>query len=227
MKNKMAKWMCGVGVSLMIAGMFASGARAQDQDAKPAQEEKPDSDAGPKLTRWTSSDLAGMVPAAKESDVTSPTAIVAAAYDVISGPQNGERDWNRFKSLFLPTGRLGTIGHGKDGTTYVIEITPQEYIDLATGEFNKEGFFENGIVNKVNKFGDVTEVFSSYESRHEKGGAVFARGINNFQCMFDGKRWWIESIVWDEEHDSLKLPASMAGSSTKAAATEKKKEEGK
>jgi hypothetical protein len=226
MKNKMAKWMCGVGVVLMVAGMFAAGASAQDQDAKPAQDEKPASDAGPKIQRWTDADLAGMVPAPKPSDVASPTAIVAAAYNVISGPQGGERDWNRFKSLFLPTGRLGTIGHGKDGATYVIEITPQEYVGMASGEFEKEGFFENGVVNKINKFGDVTEVFSSYESRHEKGGEVFARGINNFQCMFDGKRWWIESIVWDEEHDSLKLPANMAGS-TKAAATEKKKEEGK
>ena len=225
MKNKMAKLILGMGVMLMMAGMTATGARAQDQDAKPAPEEKPASDAGPKITRWTASELAGMAPAVKESDVASPTAIVAAAYDVISGPQGGERDWNRFKSLFLPTGRLGTIGHGKDGNTYVIEITPAEYVDIATAEFTKEGFFERGIVNKVNKFGDVEEVFSSYESRHEKGGEVFARGINNFQCMFDGKRWWIESIVWDEEHDSLKLPANMAGSG-KAAATEKK-EEGK
>ena len=35
MKNRTVKWMCGVGVALMMAGMFVSGARAQDQDAKP------------------------------------------------------------------------------------------------------------------------------------------------------------------------------------------------
>jgi hypothetical protein len=223
MKNRTVKWMCGVGMALMMAGMFAGGARAQDQDAKPAAD-----DGFGDIKRLTDAQLVAMVPAAKPSDVSSPSAIVAATYDVISGPKGAERDWDRWRSLFLPTGRLGTLGHAKDGGTTVLSFTAEDYVKLGTSEFNKTGFFERGIVNKINKFGDVAEVFTSYESRYEKGGPVVARGINNFQCMFDGKRWWIESIVWDEEHDSLKLPASMAGGGTKAAATtEKKKEEGK
>ena len=38
-------------------------------------------------------------PAAKPADVASPDAILAATYDVISGPA-GPRDWDRFNSLF-------------------------------------------------------------------------------------------------------------------------------
>ena len=44
-------------------------------------------------------------PEAKPADVASPDAILAATYDVISGPP-GDRDWNRFYSLFLPDARL-------------------------------------------------------------------------------------------------------------------------
>ena len=36
------------------------------------------------------------------SDVASPDAIIAAAYDVISGPAGQKRDWNRMRSLFYP-----------------------------------------------------------------------------------------------------------------------------
>jgi len=40
-------------------------------------------------------------PAAKPADVASPDAILAATYDVISGPAGQKRDWDRFRSLFL------------------------------------------------------------------------------------------------------------------------------
>src|SRR5438105_290642 len=35
-------------------------------------------------------------------DVASIDAIIAAAYDVISGPAGRRRDWNRERSLFFP-----------------------------------------------------------------------------------------------------------------------------
>ena len=52
-------------------------------------------------------------PAAKPADVASPDAILAACYDVISGPA-GPRDWDRFNSLFAPGARLIPIGPRKD-----------------------------------------------------------------------------------------------------------------
>src|SRR5947208_15952213 len=48
-------------------------------------------------------------PAARPEDVKSIDNILAALYGVISGPA-GERDWNRFRSLFLPQARLTEIG---------------------------------------------------------------------------------------------------------------------
>ena len=44
-------------------------------------------------------------PAASPKDVQSLDAMVAAIYDVISGPP-GARDWNRFQSLFVKDARL-------------------------------------------------------------------------------------------------------------------------
>ena len=45
-------------------------------------------------------------PVARPQDVSSADAIVAAVYDVISGPAGQKRDWNRFASLFYPGARL-------------------------------------------------------------------------------------------------------------------------
>src|SRR5580692_11094427 len=44
-------------------------------------------------------------PSAAAADVRSMDAIMHTYYDVLSGPA-GNRDWNRFYSLFVPGGRL-------------------------------------------------------------------------------------------------------------------------
>src|SRR5438552_3869598 len=48
--------------------------------------------------------------AANPKDVASADAIVAALYDVISGPAGQKRNWDRFKSLFAPGARLIPTG---------------------------------------------------------------------------------------------------------------------
>src|SRR4051812_50067045 len=45
-------------------------------------------------------------PAANPADVASIDHIIAALYDVISGPAGKKRDWDRFRLLFVPGARL-------------------------------------------------------------------------------------------------------------------------
>ena len=50
-------------------------------------------------------------------------------------------------------------------------------------------------------------VFSTYEARHDpKDAAPFVRGINSFQLLFDGSRWWVVTIFWEAESDSVRIP---------------------
>jgi len=144
-------------------------------------------------------------PAAKPADVDSLDHILAALYDVISGPA-GPRDWNRFRSLFLPSGRLTATGKNPDGSIRVRALGVDDYANLAGAGFLKNGFFENAIVNRINTYGQVTQVFSSYESRHNPGEAPFSRGINSIQILNDGHRFWIVSILWDSERPDNPLP---------------------
>ena len=62
--------------------------------------------------------------------------------------------------------------------------------------------------NKVEQFGNIAQVFSTYESRHNSGDAQpFQRGINSFQLVNDGKRWWIITILWQAETPDAPIPA--------------------
>jgi len=154
-------------------------------------------------------DPAAQVPVPKSDDVQSIDSILAALYNVISGPA-GERDWNRFRSLFLPGASLTSAGKDRDGNIRIRPRTVEGYVTGAGGYFAQHGFFESPIVSRVQAFGNVAQVFCSYESRGAAGEAPFARGINSIQLAHDGKRWWIVSILWDEERPDNPLPKEFA-----------------
>jgi len=152
-------------------------------------------------------------PAARPEDVKSTESILSALYGVISGPA-GERDWNRFRSLFLPQARLTAATKNADGSSRVRPMGVEDYAKGAGSYFLQHAFFESPIVNRVETFGNITQVFSSYESRRAAGEAPFARGINSIQLLNDGTRWWIVSILWDEERADNPLPKEFAAKSS-------------
>lgn len=143
------------------------------------------------------------VPAARPEDVASIEAILAAVYDAISGPAGEARDWDRFRSLFLPEARLVPTGKAPDGTAWYLVMTPGEYIETAGNQLEQGGFFEREVHRIVERFGSVAHAFSTYESfrtpEEMEAGAPFMRGINSFQLLHDGARWWILHIYWQAE----------------------------
>jgi len=154
-------------------------------------------------------DPSTQVPAPKPEDVKSTDSVLAAVYAVISGPA-GDRDWNRFRSLFLPGATLTSAGKDREGNIHVRPRSVEQYVTGAGGYFAQHGFFESPIVSRVQTFGNVAHILCSYESRSAPGEAPFARGINSFQLAYDGKRWWIVSILWDEERPDNPLPKEFA-----------------
>ena len=73
--------------------------------------------------------------------------------------------------------------------------------------FASTAFYEKEVARRVERFGHIVHVFSTYESRHDPAEAPFARGINSFQLLFDGSRWWVVSVYWEAESGSVKIPA--------------------
>lgn len=148
---------------------------------------------------------AGAQEEASPNDVESVDGIIAALYDVISGPA-GERDWNRFRSLFLPDGRLMAVRVSKEGTISYAVMPVEDYVNHAGAYFKEHAFYESEISRKTERFGQMAHVYSTYASRHEKNTAPFERGINSIELFNDGKRWWCVSIYWDAERPGNPMP---------------------
>jgi hypothetical protein len=147
-------------------------------------------------------------PAANPADVSSVDAIMKAIYDVISGPAGKKRDWDRFRSLFLPGARLAATRTQQDGSGLTMNpFTPDDYATRAAARLETDGFFEHEVSRKTEAWGNIQQIFSTYESRHNAHDAKpFARGINSFQLFNDGKRWWIVTIMWQQESPANPIP---------------------
>ena len=128
-------------------------------------------------------------------------------YGVISGEKGEARNWELFKYLFEPEAKLIPSQKNKEGVYKARYMTPNDYIEGSGKWLVENGFFEKEIQRSVQTFGNITQVFSTYESfRSEKDTSPFMRGINSIQLLFDGNRWWIINIYWTQESDENPIP---------------------
>lgn len=190
-----------------------------------AQENKPQPQPNPQAEQKTTAqpqtaatpDPFASIPPANPADVSSIDAIVKSLYSVISGDAGQKRDWNRFRSLFYPGARMIPTGMNpktKHGGGRV--FTSEEYIERSSPLMEKEGFYESEIARRVETFGTIAHVFSTYQSKHKPTDEKpFARGINSLQLLNDGTRWWVLTIAWSSETPENPLPEKYLNNSDK------------
>lgn len=139
------------------------------------------------------------------AETSSPEAIVKALYGVISGPA-GPRDWAHMRGLMASGAQFIVAGARAGQPGRVRYLSVEDYVTSAGKAMTAEGFYEHGVIGPVWRYAHIATVTSPYESRHEPGGAPFARGINHYELMNDGARWWIVSIYWEGETPAFPLP---------------------
>ena len=145
---------------------------------------------------------------ANPADVSSLDAIMKAVYDVISGDAGKARDWDRFRTLFHKDAKL--IPSGKNPQTGVVGarfMTPEDYVTRSGPFLEKEGFHERELARHVDIYGNIAQVFSTYHAfKKADDKEPFMRGINSFQLLNDGKRWWVVNIYWQAETPDNPIP---------------------
>lgn len=141
----------------------------------------------------------------RPEDVESPDAIIKAVYDIISGPA-GERNWPRLRTLYIDGARLIPTGKRMhdDGGFQVFSV--DEWIADASGFLKENDFWEKEIMRHSDQFGNMIQAFSTYEARDREDGQPIARGINSIQLLNKDKRWWIVTVMWENESDDKPIP---------------------
>ena len=147
----------------------------------------------------------------RAEDVASPEAIIDAAYDALARAPGAPFQWDRFRSLFLPGARLVPNTEQTGGELRV--LSPEEFITWIDGFWvdvlgtpQDKGFEEAEVYAVVERYGDIAHAMSTYEKTWWEGDQILGRGVNSFQLVRNGGRWWIAGIVWDEEVGAGPVP---------------------
>ena len=141
------------------------------------------------------------------SKVQTLDSTISNLYAVISGEKGEARDWELMRYLFHPDAKLIPSRKNKEGVYQADYMTVDQYIEVGGSWLIENGFFEKEIHRTENTFGNITQVFSTYESfRSAKDKTPFMRGINSIQLLNDGNRWWIINIYWTQETEENPIP---------------------
>lgn len=145
----------------------------------------------------------------RPSDVDSPESVVRALYETVNRRPGERFGWDRLRTLFLPNAMM-IPSRGQTGGDFRM-LTVQQFTDwvddhTVIGGAGDQGFQEEQIASRMERYGDIAQVFSSYQKRYWGASQILGRGINAIQLVHSDGRWWIVSIVWDEESDAGPLP---------------------
>jgi hypothetical protein len=157
---------------------------------------------------YTASELAKAAPVARSSDVSSPEALLSALHDSVSGPA-GPVDWNRFRSLFLPSARLGSSTTDSKGVARITLASPEELIKSGASERERVPWYEVILVKRIQRFDNIAVAYYSHDNRSSPDGGVVQQSVNVCEMLYDGTRWWILSDIWNVVPKSTKLPPDL------------------
>ena len=142
---------------------------------------------------------------ADQTDVSSIDNIVKAIYEAITLSESEKPDMDRLRDLFTPQAVLIRVTPDQ-----VIEMDPASFIlnfseRIRTGAL--KSFYEAEISRKTHLYGSIAQVWSTYKKGiNTEDPESFGRGINSIQLYYDGIRWWISSILWEDETSDNPIP---------------------
>ena len=141
----------------------------------------------------------------RPADVATIDGVVAAYYEVVSGPVGQPRDWGRDRTLYLEPILFTIARVDSAGTPFAHTIPWQQYVDGSDTYLVESGFTEREIHRETRQFGNIAHVWSTYEWTTADGQT--GRGINGLHLFHDGSRWWITHATWDNERAADPIPA--------------------
>jgi hypothetical protein len=139
-------------------------------------------------------------------NVSTLDGIMKAYYDVVTVKKGEKASYERDSLIHWPNVNVGSVSKAKSDNTTFHYMSLKEYHRLSDPYLEKDGFYEKEISRKVENFGGIYHVWSTYESRNYADGPIIERGINSVELFYDGKRFWILGWFYDGERKDNPIP---------------------
>jgi hypothetical protein len=127
-------------------------------------------------------------------DVSSVDHIVNGYFDVLSGKADTPRDWDRFRSLFIPDGRFINI-HTMRGPHQIPAVFDlQRFTDMLKVNLAKADIEEHPIKIEIHPAGNLTQAIVTSEA-HIGRSPRATRFLFTFELLKDVDRYWIVEVT--------------------------------
>lgn len=143
-------------------------------------------------------------------DANSIDATIDTLYACMSFAPGALPDYARLQTLFLPGASLLPPSDEEDPVPAMDLAT---FVETSRAAFassealQERGFVEAEIARRVERFGSIVQVLSTFEVRYpDAHGPPLGRGVNSLQLVRRAERWWIVSLTWDDESPVTPLP---------------------
>ena len=131
--------------------------------------------------------------------------VVNEGLKIVSGKKGESRNWEAFRMLFTPNAQLSVLNHDTLGNAKVNTYSLEEFVRIGMRFYEGDGFLEYEITKTIDEYNGIAHVFQSYRAEELD---LVEEGINSYQLIFDGKRWWITSILWTSNRNGVELDSS-------------------
>ncbi|CAM3054773.1 hypothetical protein [Flavobacterium frigoris] len=138
-------------------------------------------------------------------DVATIDGLMKTFYEVVSGEAGEKRQWERDFSIHNPNAIYSYMSNA-NGEFKQVTLTVKDFHKETDDMVVNSAFYETEINREVKVFGNIANVWSTYETRLEKNGFVARRGINSVQLFYANNKWEIISLVFDRETENNRIP---------------------
>lgn len=139
-------------------------------------------------------------------DTKTIESTMSAILEVISGPVSRKIDTVRWRNLFRGDVIFHIRSKNREGQLIIRESSVEDYAKNIMPRIELQDFYETVGNLKIDRYGDIAQVFMVYETKRKADGEPFDRGINSFQLIYDQNRWWIVSLMWQAESSGVPIP---------------------
>ncbi len=135
--------------------------------------------------------------------------VLRSLYEVISFEEGEDPNWRGLEAVFSRHARITRIT--PEGTDH---LNPAAFLAMTrnlveVGVYTS--FYEFEVSRTVERFGDMAQVWSGYETRRNRAAREpLGRGVNSIQLIRERGRWCVLGLLWDETRAASELAFNAA-----------------
>jgi hypothetical protein len=126
----------------------------------------------------------------------SPESLVRHVYDLVTFDGGQTPDWDTVRSMFIEDAVI-VLRTSRDSTTvFSVNGFVDDFVAFAErADVRRSGFKENVVRIEAMEFGEMAHVLVLYEASIPGSERSPQQGVDSFQLIKRGGRWWIVSIT--------------------------------